>query len=113
MKFENVKVRSSVQVINIGQPERWNVFETNIILEEGDTFEEACDAGVEKIQAAHDKYSKSFVEPDISFTTIPRKRIGVKLNPDADTRLKYAKAAADSDHNTISLLEELYNFQIG
>ena len=76
MKFENVKVRASVQVVNIGQPERWNVFEINVILEEGDTFEEALDAGVEKIQAAHDKYSKSFVGPyvkpsgDITFFNV-------------------------------------------
>ena len=37
MKFENVKVRISTQVINIGQPERWNVIETTVLLE-GDTI---------------------------------------------------------------------------
>jgi hypothetical protein len=62
MKFENVRVRESVKVIDVGV-EKWKTFETNVILEEGDTFEDARDAGVQKIQAAHDKYSQSFVEP--------------------------------------------------
>jgi len=61
MKFENVRVRESVKIIDVGI-EKWKTFETNVILEEGDTFEEARDAAVEKITAAHELYSKSFVE---------------------------------------------------
>lgn len=65
MKFENVKVRISAQVINYGLPERWHVIETNVILEEGDTFEDALEQGMIKVNEGHDKYSKSFVEPPV------------------------------------------------
>jgi len=62
MKFENVRIRESVKVIDVGV-EKWKTFETNVIIEEGDIFEDALDAGVQKIQAAHEKYSQFFVEP--------------------------------------------------
>jgi hypothetical protein len=63
MKFENVKVRISTQVINIGQPERWNVIETTVLLEGDDTFEDALAEGMKKVNEGHEKYSKSFIEP--------------------------------------------------
>jgi len=61
MIFKNVTVRVSAQVINYGMPERWNVIETLVELEEGDTFEQAVDAAFEKVETAHGRHSQSVV----------------------------------------------------
>ena len=81
MKFKEVKVRVSTQVINIGQPERWNVAEVVVEIEDGETFEQVSDVALQEVNAFHEKHSKSTVvsnrsaahEPVLYFNETTRK----------------------------------------
>lgn len=60
-----ITVGQSVQVIQIGQPEKWN--KVTIQKEfDGDVPEQyEIDTLFEKVEMAHEKHSKSFVEPEV------------------------------------------------
>lgn len=59
-------------------------------------------------------------EKDVYSTGIPKQKVNsrngkesVLMKPDADIRIKYAKADASNDEVEIKRLESIYNFQIG
>lgn len=66
----------SVQVIQMGQPESWNKANIEDDVKENETEAEAWERIVKSIYDVHDKYSKSFVEPqnqksgDITFFNV-------------------------------------------
>lgn len=63
----------SVQVIQMGQPESWNKANIEDDVKESETEAEAWERIVKSIYDVHDKYSKSFVEPDTSFVGAVKK----------------------------------------
>jgi hypothetical protein len=67
MKITNVTVGKSVQVCQYGQPEYWHKITVTAELDDIETEEEAIDELFKVVTEAHDKYSKSFIEPDTSF----------------------------------------------
>lgn len=63
----------SVQIIQMGQPESWNKAMAEDEVKENETEAEAWDRLVKAIYGVHEKYSQSFVEPQIDFVGATKK----------------------------------------
>jgi len=58
-----IQIGRSVQVIQMGQPECWNKISIEREFPEGVNIQQAIDDLFLEVEAAHEKHSKSFVEP--------------------------------------------------
>lgn len=68
-----ITVGQSVQVFEVGKPERWNKITISKEFEDISNEQVQIDLLMEEVKIAHDKYSQSFVEPQIDFVGATKK----------------------------------------
>lgn len=78
----------SVQIIQMGQPESWNKAMAEDEVKENETEAEAWERLVKAIYGVHEKYSQSFVEPEISFTGATKKETFADLKKELNVTTK-------------------------
>jgi hypothetical protein len=107
MTFLEIKVGKS---INPNTGEQWWKADAKVSLGDNENPETAFQELKKRIDGWLPNPMPQF--SDTFSSGIPKREIK-KSQPDADIRLKYAKAVAANDKEQVDILESLYEFKIG